>query len=233
MSNHPSLVEYPSDREIVSSRVFAVPRGFVFDAFSDSARLAQWWGPKDFTNTFHEFDLRPGGHWRLTMHGPNSAHYENESVFVEVVKPERIVFQHLEPVHGFLMTMTFADEAGATRLTWRMCFESASECTRVKLFVSEANEQNFVRLAAHLAATSMNQGGNGKVDPLATFLPESAGLTAGTGGGKTPDTTPPKGVDPNGATIGEPAPVETLTPEEQMARFEKELKENDWGHQPC
>ena len=24
-----------------------------------------------------------------------------------------------------------------------------------------------------------------------------------------------------------------LTPEEQMALYEKELKENDWGHQPC
>ena len=28
-------------------------------------------------------------------------------------------------------------------------------------------------------------------------------------------------------------PVNKLTPEEQMALFEKELKENDWGHQPC
>jgi hypothetical protein len=26
---------------------------------------------------------------------------------------------------------------------------------------------------------------------------------------------------------------EKLTPEEQMALYEKELKENDWGHQPC
>jgi hypothetical protein len=24
-----------------------------------------------------------------------------------------------------------------------------------------------------------------------------------------------------------------LTPEEQMALYEKELKEDDWGHQPC
>ena len=32
---------------------------------------------------------------------------------------------------------------------------------------------------------------------------------------------------------GEPAPASSLTPEEQMARFAKELKENDWGHQPC
>ena len=31
----------------------------------------------------------------------------------------------------------------------------------------------------------------------------------------------------------EPPPAGNLTPEEQMALFEKELKENDWGHQPC
>ena len=35
------------------------------------------------------------------------------------------------------------------------------------------------------------------------------------------------------ATPGGPAPANTLTPEEQMALFEQELKETDWGHQPC
>jgi len=34
-------------------------------------------------------------------------------------------------------------------------------------------------------------------------------------------------------TTGQPAPANSLTPEEQMALFEKELKEKDWGHQPC
>ena len=34
------------------------------------------------------------------------------------------------------------------------------------------------------------------------------------------------------ATNNAAAPKE-LTPEEQMALYEKELKENDWGHQPC
>ena len=29
------------------------------------------------------------------------------------------------------------------------------------------------------------------------------------------------------------APSEKLTPEEQMERFAKELKNEDWGHQPC
>jgi hypothetical protein len=31
----------------------------------------------------------------------------------------------------------------------------------------------------------------------------------------------------------EPAQSKKLTPEEQMALYEKDLKENDWGHQPC
>lgn len=28
-------------------------------------------------------------------------------------------------------------------------------------------------------------------------------------------------------------PKPELTPEEQMAAFEKAMKEEDWGHQPC
>ena len=35
------------------------------------------------------------------------------------------------------------------------------------------------------------------------------------------------------AVGGEPAKSKVLTPEEQMALFEADLKENDWGHQPC
>ena len=50
------------------------------------------------------------------------------------------------------------------------------------------------------------------------------------------DSAPAK-VPPAGETgipsVDEPVPVNQLSPAEQMARFEKELKEKDWGHQPC
>src|SRR4051794_12623895 len=84
-----------SDREIVATRVFDAPRELVFKAWTDPEHLAQWWGPTGFTNTFHEFDLRPGGVWRFVMHGPDGVDYKNENVFVEIVKPERIVFDHV------------------------------------------------------------------------------------------------------------------------------------------
>jgi uncharacterized protein YndB with AHSA1/START domain len=140
-----------SDREIVTTRVFDTPRERLFQAWTDPDQIVHWWGPKGFTNTIQEFDLRPGGFWRLVMRGPNGVEHPNESVFVEIVEPERLVFRHLDPVHEFLVTVTFEDLGGRTRLTWSMLFESAAEYDRVKKFVVEANEQNLDRLETHLA----------------------------------------------------------------------------------
>ncbi len=141
------------DEDIVSTRMFDAPRKAVFEAFSDPHQLATWWGPSGFSNTIKEFDLRPSGFWRLTMHSPNGVDFQNVSQFLEIVAPARIVYDHLEPIHRFLMTMTFDDIAGRTRLTWRMRFESADEAAKLREFVLAANEQNFDRLAEHLKST--------------------------------------------------------------------------------
>lgn len=141
----------PSSPEIFSVRVIAAPRERVFAAFSDPNQLAQWWGPAGFTNTFSEFDLRPGGAWRFTMTGPDGAEYHNVSRFVEIAAPERIVFVHEGPMHRFEMTMTFTVHEGGSRLSWRMVFDSADEVAKLGEFIAAANEQNFDRLAAHLA----------------------------------------------------------------------------------
>jgi uncharacterized protein YndB with AHSA1/START domain len=139
-----------SEREIVTARVIDAPRERVFTAWTDPEHLAQWWGPTGFTNTFEEFDMRPGGIWRFVMHGPDGVDYKNKSVFVEIVRPERIVFQHVSGPR-FQVTATFAEQAGKTRLTFRMLFDTAAECAKVKGFAVEANEQNFDRLEAQLA----------------------------------------------------------------------------------
>lgn len=153
--SHPE--DNASDREIVSRRIIAAPRDVVFQAFRDPLQLARWFGPKEFTNNFHEFDFRPGGAWSFTMHGPNGAAYGNENRFTEVVPPERIVYQHLQPMHHFSMTMTFAEQNGKTELTWRMLFESANEVAKLGRFISDANEQNFDRLVAHLSDFNQKQ----------------------------------------------------------------------------
>ncbi len=141
------------NREYVCSRVLDFSREQVFRAFSDPDQLAKWWGPNGFTNTILKFDFRVGGDWHLTMHGPDETDYRNESVFVEINEPERIVYDHLRTMHRFLMDMSYFDFDGKTRLTWRMRFESLEEWERVKAFVPAANEQNFDRLEEHLQKT--------------------------------------------------------------------------------
>ncbi len=154
MTKPPAPGDSPSDREIVSTRVFTQSREKLFAAFSDPARVAQWWGPNGFTNKIQEFDLRPGGVWRLTMIAPTGAEYHNLSRFLEVIPSERIVYVHEEPVHRFQMTMTFAAHGTGTTLTWRMVFETADEVAKIGKFIVAANEENFDRLAAHLAKTA-------------------------------------------------------------------------------
>jgi uncharacterized protein YndB with AHSA1/START domain len=154
------MVAPPPDGDLVSTRVLGAPRDVVFRAFTDPALLARWWGPKGFTSTFHAFDPRPGGVWRLVMHGPDGTPYPMTKEFVEVVAPERIVLRHSQGTHTFRMAMAFEDEAGRTRVTWRTRFESAGEAERVREVFAAANEENFDRLAALLASGAASPPGS-------------------------------------------------------------------------
>lgn len=62
------------------------------------------------------------------------------------------MFQHVAP--AFLVTATFAEQAGKTKVTFQMLFETAAACEKVKGVAVEANEQNFDRLEAELARMS-------------------------------------------------------------------------------
>lgn len=147
-----------ADRELVFTRVFDAPRELVFEAWTDPRHVEQWWGPNGFRTTISQMDVRPGGEWRLVMHGPDGRDYRNHIVFLEVVKPERLVYKHdpekdSEPVR-FEVTVTFAEDAGKTRLTMRMLFPSAAARDHVvKTYgAEEGGKQTLGRLAEHLPA---------------------------------------------------------------------------------
>ena len=147
-------VPIPDATEIMSSRDLNFPREKVFAAFADPECLKKWWGPAGFKNTFHEFDFRMGGHWRLTMHGPDAGNYENHAVFDDIVTPERISWHRLtNPL--FQMTMTFAElPKQRTRLVWRMKFDTEDLRDKVAAFAVGKNEENFDRLITELKSRS-------------------------------------------------------------------------------
>src|SRR5580698_5524350 len=113
----------PTERSVTITRVFAAPRAVVFKCWIDPVQLAQWWGPKGFTNPVCEIDARVGGALRVHMRAPDGAIYPMKGVIREIVAPERLVFTNIAVdqagnhiIEG-LTTVTFADEDGKTRLT--------------------------------------------------------------------------------------------------------------------
>ena len=150
--------EAASEREIVLSRVFDAPREMVWEAWTDPKQVALWWGPKGFTTTIEEMDVRPGGVWKHVMHGPDGTDYPNESVFLDVVLYERLVYRLRGgraggPEVQIEKAAIFEDGAGGTRVTLRLTFASAeARDQNVRDYGSiEGIKQNFEKLAQYLA----------------------------------------------------------------------------------
>ena len=136
-SPSPSTASDTTDREIFATRIFCAPRELVFHLWTDPDHIARWWGPTGFSLTMHQMDVRPGGEWRFIMHGPDGTDYPNKNVYVDVVRPARISYDHVSPPK-FRATATFekhGPDGRETKLTMRMVFETAAERDRtVKAF---------------------------------------------------------------------------------------------------
>lgn len=136
---------------IRNKRVLPFPPRRVFAAFQQPDKIATWWGPKDFTNTFERFEFTPGGRWVFVMHGPNGASYPNQSVFREIQPDTRIVIEHIV-VPWFRLTVTLTARGDRTHLDWEQEFESPEAAAKLRPLVATANEQNLDRLEALLAS---------------------------------------------------------------------------------
>ncbi len=136
---------------VSTERVLSASPRRVFAAFEQADQLARWWGPKDFTNTFAQFEFKPGGRWVFVMHGPNGADYANESVFREIQPDTRIVIEHVvKPWYKLTVTLTARDDQ--THLVWVQEFESPEVAAKMRPLSGTANEQVLDRLQALLAS---------------------------------------------------------------------------------
>ena len=124
-----TTVTTPSDREIVSERVFDAPRDRVFAAFTDPELVPQWWGPRSTTTTVDVMDVRPGGAWRFVVAG-DAGEDGFRGTYREVTPPERIV-QTFEwegmPGHVIVETVTLEDLGGRTKMTNVSLFHTTEE----------------------------------------------------------------------------------------------------------
>lgn len=143
------------DRMISLTRMIEAPRERVFDVWTSTEHLEKWWGPNGFTLTTEDIDVRPGGSWRFTMHGPDGVDHPNELLYEQVVRPELITFEHGAPgtddpsFHG---TITFDEFMGNTVLTMRSVFRTKEHLDRVveQYGAIEGGNQTLDRLVDYI-----------------------------------------------------------------------------------
>lgn len=144
------------DREIVLSRVYDAPRELVFRMWTEGEHLAKWFGPKGFTCTMHEVNVRVGGRWRFDMLAPNGTVFSNRIEYLEIVPNERIVFDHGtdtdDDPNRFRVTVTFDEQANKkTVVTMRHLLRTKAEReAKIGFGAVELGYQTLDKLAEHL-----------------------------------------------------------------------------------
>jgi uncharacterized protein YndB with AHSA1/START domain len=138
------------DSEIVNTRIIHAPIQTVWLAWTDPAHLKNWWGPAGFGNTFQEHDLRVGGRWIFTMHGPDKGNYPNDCEFIKIEQPSLIAWKrHSQPY--FQVLARFEELApGQTKVVFKQLFETAEACSKLRPYVADKNEENLDRLEEEL-----------------------------------------------------------------------------------
>ena len=144
------IINATPDCEIVSSRIVNFNIEKVFEAFENPDHLKNWWGPAGFTNTFTKFDFKVGGKWSFVMHGPEAGNYANECEFIKIEKPTLIAWKrHSQPLFQVLFTFESLAEK-QTKIIFKMLFDTAKECSKLKPYVVDKNEENFDKLEVEL-----------------------------------------------------------------------------------
>lgn len=130
----------------------------VWNAWVEPDQVAQWWGPRGFTITTVNKDVRTGGTWKYTMHGPDGTDYPNFTTYLEVDPYSRLVYDHggtetTPPM--FRVTVLFTEMNGKTKMEMTMAFSSAAAAEEAKKFIKKAGgESTWDRLAEYLVAKS-------------------------------------------------------------------------------
>ncbi len=144
--------------EIRITRVLNAPIQTVWDAWTDPEKVAKWWGPRGFTLTTHSKDLRPGGIWHYTMHGPEGVDYPNKTLYHEVEPCAKLDYDHGgydERSPLFRVTVYFTEADGKTKMDMSLALSSPEVAEEMRRFIKKAGgDATWDRLAEYLEKES-------------------------------------------------------------------------------
>lgn len=134
--NNTLLMDFTVDKaknSIQVKREFAAGLPLVWDAFTKSELLDQWWAPKPWTARTKSMDFREGGHWLYAMVSPEGDEHWG-----------KVTYETIQHQQGYMARDSFTDAAGIInetmpQATWESSFNNQGEGTLVTLHINYAD----------------------------------------------------------------------------------------------
>jgi uncharacterized protein YndB with AHSA1/START domain len=118
---------YKDGLELVMERVFDAPRDLLWKVLNDRDAIPRWWGPRGYSTTVQEMDVRPGGAWRFVQRAPDGSEHPFKGEYREITPPERLVLTFIYDVPVIrdsvaVITYTLDEVDGKTKVVARTRF---------------------------------------------------------------------------------------------------------------
>ncbi len=119
-----------NNRTLTIEKTFNAPLKLVWEAWSRSEHIGQWWGPKGMETKVIEHEFKVGGHWKYVMQMPNGGDFITEGIYSEIIEHEKIVSSaDFKPMtEGVELHVHFEDSGLQTKFTFKVVHETAAYC---------------------------------------------------------------------------------------------------------
>ncbi len=86
-----SKSDHATNRTLTIKKIFNAPVKLVWDAWTQSDQILEWWAPQGMKIHVVEHDFKVGGKWKFSMPMPNGADFISEGTYLEIVEHEKII----------------------------------------------------------------------------------------------------------------------------------------------
>ncbi|HET7338450.1 MAG TPA: SRPBCC domain-containing protein [Candidatus Dormibacteraeota bacterium] len=146
-----SVIEFPNELEIVTTRDFDAPIELVFDVLTKPEHVTQWFAPFACVVTECSIDLRVGGNYHIVFVTEDGTECSFRGTYLELKRPTRIVdtwqFDGWPDVHA-VESVELRESAGVTKLSMSLAFRDKAGRDHMTKF--DGQEDSYDKLEDYL-----------------------------------------------------------------------------------
>ena len=146
-----SVIEYPNELEIVTTREFDAPIQLVFDVFTKPEHVSRWFAPFTCEVTKCSIDLRVGGKYHIVFVTDDGTECSFRGTYIEVEPPNRTVATWLFegwPDAEAVESVDLRETDGVTKVTMKLAFRD--KAGRAHMTKHDGQEDSLDKMEQYL-----------------------------------------------------------------------------------